>query len=100
MGRRTSYLAQNPQNVFLVKSCQGTKFRLTSEAVPSVHNLHLITDPAAEIQPRVTSKIFRPNLSDSPPMKIEERATPIRVHMGRKYVAELNPNGSLLCVSV
>lgn len=28
-------------------------------------------------------------------MNIEERATPMRVHMGRKYVAELNPNGSV-----
>ena len=57
---------------------------------------NLTTDPMALIHPNIKRITFRPNLSDNPPMATLDMATPINVVMGRKYVAELKPNGSVL----
>ena len=52
-------------------------------------------DPTALIHPNIKRINLRPYLSDKPPMKTLERATPIKVHIGIKYVAELNAKGSV-----
>ena len=57
---------------------------------------YLMMLPAADTNARINNTLFLPTRSDHVPINVLAKATPISVHIGRKYVAELKPNGSAL----